>query len=97
MSDPRKASVSVHYNGKNIDTKLADYLSAFSYTDEASGQGDDISLTINDRDRKWIKSWFPSKGDTMTATIIMKNWSVEGDTKKLSCGSFVIDTDKAEA
>lgn len=91
MSDPRKASVSVRYNGKNIDTKLADYLSAFSYTDEASGQGDDISLTINDRDRKWIKSWFPSKGDTMTASIVMKNWSEEGDTKKLSCGSFVID------
>ena len=27
----------------------------------------------------------------MAATIIMKNWSKEGDTQKLSCGSFVID------
>lgn len=89
--DPRKATASVSYNGKRIDTKLAEYLQSFSYTDVASGESDSLSLNINDRDRKWIKSWFPSKGDTMAATIIMKNWSKEGDTQKLSCGSFVID------
>ncbi len=89
--DPRKATASVSYNGKRIDTKLAGYLQSFSYTDVASGESDSLSLNINDRDRKWIKSWFPSKGDTMAATIIMKNWSKEGDTQKLSCGSFVID------
>ena len=73
--DPRKATASVSYNGKRIDTKLAEYLQSFSYTDVASGESDSLSLNINDRDRKWIKSWFPSKGDTMAATIIMKNWS----------------------
>lgn len=83
--DPRKATASVSYNGKRIDTKLAEYLQSFSYTDVASGESDSLSLNINDRDRKWIKSWFPSKGDTMAATIIMKNWSKEGDTQKLSC------------
>ena len=86
--DPRKATASVSYNGKRIDTKLAEYLQSFTYTDVASGESDSLSLNINDRDRKWIKSWFPSKGDTMAATIIMKNWSKEGDTQKLSCGSF---------
>ena len=63
--DPRKATASVSYNGKRIDTKLAEYLQSFSYTDVASGESDSLSLNINDRDRKWIKSWFPSKGDTM--------------------------------
>ena len=62
--DPRKATASVSYNGKRIDTKLAEYLQSFSYTDVASGESDSLSLNINDRDRKWIKSWFPSKGDT---------------------------------
>lgn len=62
---PRKATASVSYNGKRIDTKLAEYLQSFSYTDVASGESDSLSLNINDRDRKWIKSWFPSKGDTM--------------------------------
>lgn len=89
--DPRKARASVSYNGKNIDTKLAEYLQSFSYTDVASGESDSLSLVVNDRDRKWIKGWFPSKGDTMSASVNMSNWSKEGDTQKLSCGSFVID------
>lgn len=89
--DPRKAKASVSYNGKNIDTKLAEYLQTFSYTDIASGESDSISLVINDRDRKWIKAWFPSKGDTMSASIKMENWSKENDDQTLKCGSFVID------
>ncbi len=89
--DPRKATASVSYNGKNIDTKLAEYLQSFSYTDVAAGESDSLSLVVNDRDRKWIKSWFPSKGDTMSASIKMNNWSKENDDRSLKCGSFVID------
>lgn len=88
---PRKAIASIDYNGKNIDTKLSEYLGAFSYKDVASGESDSLSLTINDKNRKWIKEWFPSKGDTMSASILMENWLKEGDTQKLSCGLFTID------
>lgn len=91
MASPRQASVSVQYNGANITTKLAEYLQAFEYTDISSGESDSLSLTINDRDRKWIRSWFPTKGDVMSATIKMKNWSSEGDSKSLSCGTHIID------
>ena len=46
--DPRKATASVSYNGKRIDTKLAEYLQSFScllYTslikeDEQDGKRD---------------------------------------------------------
>lgn len=89
--DPRKATASVSYNGKNIDTKLAEFLRSFSYTDVASGESDSISLVINDKDRKWIKSWFPSKGDSMAASITMKNWTKDGEKQELSCGQFIID------
>lgn len=43
--DPRKATASVSYNGKRIDTKLAEYLQSFSYTDVASGESDSLSST----------------------------------------------------
>lgn len=89
--DPRKATASVSYNGKNIDTKLAEFLRTFSFTDVASGESDSLSLVINDKERKWIKAWFPSKGDTMSASITMRNWTKDGDTQKLPCGSFIID------
>lgn len=88
---PRKAITSVDYNGKNIDIDLAEYLCSFGYKDVASGESDSLSLTINDKNRKWIKEWFPSKGDAMSASIIMENWLKEGDTQKLSCGLFTID------
>lgn len=47
--DPRKATASVSYNGKRIDTKLAEYLQSFSYTDVASGESDSLSLNHNDQ------------------------------------------------
>lgn len=89
--NPRKAIVSVFYNGKNIDTQLAEYLSSFSYKDIASGESDSLSLTMNDKDKKWINAWFPKKGDSIAAKLILKNWNKEGDTQTLSCGSFLID------
>ena len=52
--DPRKATASVSYNGKRIDTKLAEYLQSFSYTDVASGESDSLSLNINDRDQVMV-------------------------------------------
>jgi hypothetical protein len=92
MSNPRKASISVSYNGKNIKTKLGEYLQSFTYNDEASGEGDDISITVNDRNRKWISKWFPNKSDTLSATIILQNWQKEGTAKRLKCGTFIIDS-----
>lgn len=89
--EPRRTTISVTYNGKNISARLEEYLAAFSYQDEASGSGDDISLVINDRDRKWIGPWFPEKGDILGAEILLENWTGENDIKKISCGAFTID------
>ena len=70
----RRAVVSVKYNGDNIDTMLEEYLNSITYTDPAEGEGDDLTLNINDRDHKWIGPWFPEKGDTLSATIKLKFW-----------------------
>ena len=59
--DPRKATASVSYNGKRIDTKLAEYLQSFSYTDVASGESDSLSLNINDRDRSGSSHGFQAR------------------------------------
>jgi phage protein D len=91
MSDPRKVSVSIQYNGKNITAKLAEFLSKFSYTDVASGESDSISINLHNIDKRWLKNWIPSKGDQMIAKIHTKNWNKEGDKKTFKCGSFTID------
>ena len=60
--DPRKATISLQYNGANASGQIGTYLSAFQYKDVASGTSDSIGLDLNDRDRKWIGAWFPPKG-----------------------------------
>ena len=55
--DPRKATISLQYNGANASGQIGTYLSAFQYKDVASGTSDSISLDLNDRDHKWIGAW----------------------------------------
>lgn len=89
--DPRKATVEITYNGKDATKPLAPDLESVKYNDVASGSSDDISLEINDRDRRWINGWFPQKGDRLTATIRLHNWEQEGKNAAISCGSFCVD------
>lgn len=87
-TDPRKAAVSLMYNGANATGQVAAYLNSFEYVDQAEGTSDSISVTLNDRDHKWIGPWFPVKGDTLQPTILVSNW---GSGSSFSCGSFTVD------
>lgn len=87
----RRADVSVMYNGKNATEQLLPYLQSFTYKDVASGSSDSISLTINDRDHKWINAWFPRKGDKLKCKIRTHNWTGDGLTWQFDCGTFTID------
>ncbi len=89
--EPRKASVSVLYNGANATAQIAAYINSFKYTDVASASSDSISLTVNDRDHKWIGPWFPVKGDRLTPTIRAFNWYRQGQVATFPCGLFHVD------
>ncbi len=91
MSEPRKANVSIQYNGKNVTTKLSEVLKSFGYIDVACGESDSISISLSNINKKWLNKWIPEKGDTLTAKIITKNWVKDGDSKTFNCGSFTID------
>ena len=89
--EPRKATVSCTYNGVNATTQIADCLDSFTYTDVASGSSDSISLTLNDRDRKWSGPWIPQKSDRLAPSILTQNWTAEGDNAAFPCGMFHVD------
>lgn len=88
---PRKATVSLLYNGVNATSQIADYLNSFEYTDVASGTTDSIKVNVNDPDHKWIGPWFPVKGDKLIPTIILTNWTKQGQIIKFPCGTFGVD------
>ena len=87
----RSAEVSLYYEGVNISQDIAPYLLNFTYTDNASDKADDISLTLEDRERLWCSDWFPSKGDKIRASIIIHNWEDANRTESLPCGTFEVD------
>lgn len=87
----RWAEVVIFYEGVNISMDIAPYLLNFTYTDNASDKADDISLTLEDRERLWCADWFPKKGDKIRASIVIHDWEAENQTQSLPCGTFEVD------
>ena len=84
----RRTAINLLYQGKDISRDIAPYLLGFTFTDNAKGSADDISITLEDRSGIWLHDWTPSKGDTLTASIIHTSGT---KTQSLPCGSFSID------
>lgn len=82
----RKANIDVSVNLHNITAEITGQVMSLTYTDNASEDVDDISLSIENRSGIWMNNWFPNKGDSLTAKIVTTDW-----TGPLDCGEFVID------
>jgi phage protein D len=73
------------YGQKDITTDLVPYVTSVTYTDNLSGQSDEIDVELEDVDGRWINAWYPGKGDTLTLKIGYE------DEPLLVCGQFEID------
>ena len=87
----RRAEVVIVYEDKDISRDLAPYLISFTYTDNAADKADDISLTLEDRERLFIGDWLPTKGDKIKASILLHDWDEENEKNSLPCGLFEVD------
>ncbi len=87
----RRAEIELVYQGVNISGAIAKDLVSFTYTDNASGMADSISIILKDEQGKWISSWAPEQGDKITASIRTTNWRFEGESQELKCGTFMVD------
>lgn len=91
MSRARRASISVTYEHVNITDEIAGSVKTLTYTDVASGESDSLSLSLQDRERRWMGSWAPKKGDHISASASFQDWDGEGDSWGIFCGSFEVD------
>lgn len=102
MTVPRKAIVSVTYArrvkvGKKTATRksgsavMAKYNEGFTYTDPATGESDTVSITLSNTDMRWANGWMPSRRDKLTAKIITRSWTKNGQKRILNCGRFCVD------
>lgn len=87
----RRAGLKLYYEGSLISEYIEKDLLSFTYTDRASGAADDVNVTLEDSDLKWLKDWFPEKGDWIHPIIEYKNWNRDKELITLDCGEFIID------
>lgn len=54
------------YNGKAITAEVTPYVTAITYTDNLTGESDDLDVDLEDTDGRWINAWYPEKGAVLT-------------------------------
>ena len=87
----RNTSLDITYESTNITEDLKPHLKEWSYTDNLSGQSDDLQITLEDRKHLWISDWFPDRGAKLTAVMKRTNWTAEQKTQDFPLGTFEID------
>ena len=87
----RNTSLDLVYEKTNITEDLRPHLKGWSYTDNLSGQSDDLQITLEDREHLWMGDWYPEHGAKLTATMKRTNWISENKTKEFPLGVFEID------
>ncbi|MCD8364781.1 MAG: hypothetical protein LUC83_03010 [Clostridiales bacterium] len=91
LADPRKASASLRFNGKNVTQTIKPYLESVTYTDVASGDSDQLDINLQNIDGNWLNKWYPTKGDKVSGSFLFENWESAGKDKTLSLGTFTMD------
>lgn len=90
MINTRSIALDVRYNKVSFAEQVAD-IESMTYTDAAADNSDSIDITIDAQDEKWLNSWMPEKGASLIPEILGENWEYDGDSRRLCCGSFVLD------
>lgn len=70
---------------RDVTADISRYVERVTYTDHDHGKADEISINIVNVDLLWLRSWYPTKGDTVSVWI-----GYEGRAM-LPCGTFQID------
>ena len=90
--EARRILTIIKYNNKDISVDISKYLKSISYTDNLSGEADDLQITLEDRDGLWQSTWMPEKGALLDATLQQKYWqTLSALPQSLRLGLFEID------
>lgn len=87
---PRRVLITSDYNDTSLDPLIA-LEKNFTYTDCASGESDSVSITVCNRDMRWLNEWQPKKGDKFSITLKTFCWNVIGQENTFFCGKFCCD------
>ena len=90
--EARRISVIIKYNNKDISVDISKYLKSISYTDNLSGEADDLQITLEDKAGLWQSTWMPEKGALLDVILQQKYWqTLSALPQSLRLGLFEID------
>lgn len=84
----RKAHLALEYEGLSADAVIGT-IEQFTYTDQAEGKSDSISLKIDNIDRRWQNGWIPKPYDRLVPTLHFTG--ADGKESYFRCGEFYAD------
>lgn len=90
-NNARRTELKLYFKGVDISKDISDYLQSMSYTDNEKDKTDDISITLDDRDEKWLTKWLNTKNATKKAVGSKKDISV-GDIVQFKGGSVYVSS-----
>ncbi len=91
MNNSRRVSLDVIYQGKIISKYINDDLIDFSINDSANQSSDDITISLNDKEHKWLKNWVTEAGDKIEVKATSYNWNSIGEKYSINFGSYYVD------
>ncbi|WP_278828324.1 phage late control D family protein [Phascolarctobacterium faecium] len=90
--EARRILTIIKYNNKDISADISKYLKSISYTDNLSGEADDLQITLEDKSGLWQSTWMPEKGALLDAMLQQKYWqTLSALPQSLRLGLFEID------
>lgn len=93
----RRTAVKLYFKGKDISKELSKYLLSLSFTDKEEDETDDISISLDDREGKWIKDWLnTNKTANKTVTETKKGDIKVGNIVQFKGGPVYISSMAAE-
>lgn len=88
---PERPAIRLIYKGVDIADEIAPHLISCTYTDNLSGEADEIEVSVHDRDALWRGPWCPEHGDKVELAI-----AADKAGPFVPCGSFEIDEPQGE-
>ena len=90
--EARRILTIIKYNNKDISADISKYLKIISYTDNLSGEADDLQITLEDKAGLWQSTWMPEKGALLDVMLQQKYWqTLSALPQSLRLGLFEID------
>lgn len=89
MTIARRTGLNVTYNNTSLTDELGANLIDWTYTDNLSGEIDDLQLVLQDAEVHWLNDWFPSKGSLLEVEKVQSYWT--DNIVKTKLGKFEVD------